>query len=199
MFLLRNIVFILPLLICGCSMSSPEKTNQKLSDAVQLQLNTATEMSFNPTVTLRGLYTGGVWENPRVFPNKDEYVQLQLVEVRDPAFPPSKYPDGILQIRTPRPGGETKCVGLTFDDTELFSSNTCTLSSKNYFTLHPVNTGAVIIQSVRTGKCVAPAGSDIAVPELTNCGSLSPQTAVSPKLLWFIAPAFGAAQMSPAM
>lgn len=156
-------------------------------------------INFTPSVTIRGLFTGFVFKNNILPQESDESVRYDLVEVNDPAFPLSQYPNGIVQFREPR-GFRTVDFCAQPMDQEV-TTYLCSLRGVNligtYFSFIPTNTGAVLIENISTGKCLSSASEGAGFPVLEECILNPSQQDEIYKQLWFLAPAFSTSGISP--
>ncbi|ECV2982733.1 hypothetical protein F2368_15045 [Salmonella enterica] len=154
------------------------------------------DINYIPSVTVRGVFTGFVMRN-NIFQDRDESIRYDLVEVSDPAFPLSQYPYGTVQFREPRGFKAGDFCAQPIDD--KITTGFCSLGGVNlvrtYFSLIPTNTGAVLIKNIATGKCLSSDSGEKDFPVLEKC-ILVPSDNIY-KQLWFLAPAFSAARMSP--
>ncbi|ECE0793340.1 hypothetical protein ACQSFC_17655 [Salmonella enterica] len=157
------------------------------------------EISYTPSVTVRGVFTGFVFENNLPIGGRGESLRYDLVEVSDPDFPLSQYPYGIVQFRKKGGRGGDICAQSEKGKIIVFfcSSGGDKSFSETYFSLIPTNTGAVLIKNIVTGKCLSADSGDIGFPELEQCMLDQPQSGEIYKQLWFLAPAFSSSSMSP--
>ncbi|EAA7929720.1 hypothetical protein F2D81_25875 [Salmonella enterica] len=158
------------------------------------------DINYTPSVTVRGVFTGFLMKN-NIFPGMDESARYDLVEVSDPAFPLSQYPNGIVQFREPRGFRASDFCAQPIDD--KITTDFCSLRGMNlvrtYFSLIPTNTGAVLIKNISTGDCLAADAGGKDFPLLKRCILAPSQSDEIYKQLWFLAPAFSAARMSPVL
>lgn len=156
------------------------------------------DINYTPSVTVRGVFTGFLMKN-NIFPGKDESARYDLVEVSDPAFPLSQYPNGIVQFREPRGFRASDFCAQPMDG--KITTYLCSLRGENlvgtYFSLIPTNTGAVLIKNIATGDCLSSDGGGIGFPFLETCILTPSQADEIYKQLWFLAPAFSPSSMSP--
>ncbi|MBE8614503.1 hypothetical protein CYG68_19240 [Morganella morganii] len=187
----KRISFLMILLSVFFSSSTPAGINNNIDD----------NQNFIPTITIRGLFTGFIFRNFAVSKEKDIAIHYDLVEVSDPRFPLSQYPNGIVQFREPR-GFRTDDFCARVEGEQIITS-LCSLGGVNregsYFSLIPTNTGAVLIKNIMTGKCLFSeyGGIGIGVPSLEECVLPLMQSDEIYRQLWFLAPAFGASGISP--
>lgn len=156
--------------------------------------------NYIPTITMRGMFTGTVFRNFVASLDKDISVHYDLIEVSDPRFPLSQYPNGIVQFREPRGFRASDFCAIVGEEKVITSS--CSIQGINvvnsYFSFIPTNTGAVLIKHIATGKCLfSEYGGGIVAPALEDCILPPNQSDEIYKQLWFLAPAFSASSMSP--
>ncbi|EBR9314719.1 hypothetical protein NAK90_005714 [Salmonella enterica] len=157
------------------------------------------EVNFTPSVTVRGVFTSFIFRNNILPQERDESVRYDLLEVRDPAFPLSRYPYGIVQLREPR--GFRANDFCAQPDGHKITTYLCSLRGVNlvetYFSLIPTNTGAILIKNIATGKCLSSDVGGVGFPVLEKC-ILTPSPSDNIyRQLWFLAPVFAASGMSP--
>ncbi|EBX9239728.1 Cytolethal distending toxin A/C family [Salmonella enterica] len=149
---------------------------------------------FSPEVTFRSM-TGFVFLN--ALPGstgEDDQTHFIITGVSDPSISAEEAPGGIVQLREP-PGRRVfpACVAIS-RSMEVLRATNCNDGLITYFTLLPASNGAVQIKSLNTGVCLVGTEGE-GIPSTGDCTETD--LTVSPDHLWFIAPPFSAAHMSP--
>lgn len=166
-------------LICNYLYADSKQDAVLIDDSVQ----------FSPTISLRSLETGVPLSNQQY---QDDRQYIWSVQEIDPAKTPFKLSHGLSQFKAL---GFNRCL-YTFK-TRLIVAHCDPLDSNTLWALLPTSTGALQIESIGSGKCLT-AGDSYSDFRLGDCVK-DQNTKISVKNLWFLAPPFTPAEISPAI
>lgn len=165
-------------LVCHYAFAANKQDILLIDDSVQ----------FNPAISLRSLETGVPLSNQQYQDNRQFVWHIEEIDAKKTPF---KLSHGLSQFKAL---GFDRCL-YTFK-TRLIVSHCDPLDSNTLWALLPTDTGALQIESIGSGKCLT-AGNSYSDFRLGDCVK-NQNTSISVKNLWFLAPPFTPAKISPA-